>query len=706
MIVLISSDDEDHKSLEEKNRKCMDDVISTQAIDIRTRDDELRVLSDLTGYENLAAMMEAEAAIKSKNREKKNRKIEFSHQNQPRSNGSCIELPGKFNLVPTTEANAVLGSSRKRKRKRKRNSRKMGFNLQTEVIVDAEEKGEQVCDLKAVEATQVVETETVLEPEPAMFPVVETETVLEPEPDMPQKVDATKEEEQLDAFNGAETPKAIEVGDSARSSDVISQVFFSTEDNEAVADPSRSRDVEEMLLTEPVIDVPKEGVQSDTVEVVEESISLKTEMVPITNEKQEGTCEGIERGISYDTESFQMKDNIILRNLIRGPRYFDPLERSWRMCLCCGEEGHTSTNCVLRNWKKPCYICAGFEHSGKQCKQGHVCFICNGMGHLASACPEKHQGNNNVNSIICLRCGDSGHDMWWCESDYSPDDLKEIRCYMCNRFGHLCCVDLPDIAESQVSCYNCGKSGHLGSGCTMSHGKNNSSRSPALCYSCGETGHIARKCKKNIKVENTKGSLSAPQKLPNGKRNLLGSKCTPHGLKVWKTESDNNRAEKTMDDFSTPPGLFKEASDVSESKFTPNDLHQAQRKVTQHEGRALSPEKLPNEKRELSGSKSTPRNLHKDEEKDDTHSAERPPTPAKRWRKDKRTTRVMYFNRTRSNVWRAPSSGIHEGRNMFNLHLAPSTSQPYHQPRFPVNQAYYPIYPVNHYPTSYPPPRY
>ena len=43
-------------------------------------------------------------------------------------------------------------------------------------------------------------------------------------------------------------------------------------------------------------------------------------------------------------------------------------------------------------------------------------------------------------------------------------DEQEIQCYVCKRYGHLCCVDFPDIRESrQISCYKCGHLGHLGS---------------------------------------------------------------------------------------------------------------------------------------------------------------------------------------------------------------------------------------------------
>lgn len=134
----------------------------------------------------------------------------------------------------------------------------------------------------------------------------------------------------------------------------------------------------------------------------------------------------------------------------RGPRYFDPPNSSWGACFNCGEEGHAAVNCSVAKRKKPCYVCGVLGHNAKQCTkvrlitnfpsfywymtvieicimflQTQDCFICKQGGHRARDCPEKH--TSTPRSIaICLKCGNSGHDMFGCKNDYSLDDLEVV----------------------------------------------------------------------------------------------------------------------------------------------------------------------------------------------------------------------------------------------------------------------------------------
>lgn len=56
--------------------------------------------------------------------------------------------------------------------------------------------------------------------------------------------------------------------------------------------------------------------------------------------------------------------------------------------------------------------------------QGHDCFNCQKGGHRAKDCPEKKISGLHLSAKVCLKCGQSGHEMFSCQSSYSSDDLK------------------------------------------------------------------------------------------------------------------------------------------------------------------------------------------------------------------------------------------------------------------------------------------
>ncbi|WJX38941.1 hypothetical protein P8452_26548 [Trifolium repens] len=266
---------------------------------------------------------------------------------------------------------------------------------------------------------------------------------------------------------------------------------------------------------------------------------------------------------SVEASADQIGDNMVLRKLLRGPRYFDPPDSSWGACYNCGEEGHAAVNCTAAKRKKPCYVCGGLGHAAKQCTKAQSCYICKKGDHRAKDCPEKHMTARASKSLtVCLKCGNSGHDMFSCRNDYSPDDLKEIQCYVCKTFGHLCCVNTADAILGEISCYKCGQMGHTGLACSRLQGETTGAATLNLCYRCGEGGHFARECTNSIKAgkkisefSNTKnrksykendytGHWSAPQdmgKMHKKKRPLTDERgfTTPKKSKRrggWMTE--------------------------------------------------------------------------------------------------------------------------------------------------------------------------
>lgn len=289
-----------------------------------------------------------------------------------------------------------------------------------------------------------------------------------------------------------------------------------------------------------------------------------------TQEGQTGTAQSV---LTEDGSDVPLSDNIVLRKLLRIPRYFDPGETLLETCFNCGEEGHVAVNCPMEKRKRPCFVCGLFGHNSKQCTQGQDCFICKKGGHIAKDCPEKHN-RNTQQSTFCLRCGESGHDMFGCANDYPCDDVKEIKCYVCNQKGHLCCADFSDICPKEVSCYNCAQPGHTGLGCAKQRREASTTATPTLCYKCGEEGHFARGCTKNTKSDRMNGESSAYSwKKGKGKKDF-GTRSAPHDArKTSKRKSPLFEERRNSSHFKSKARggwIADDADDQPYKKYKPN----------------------------------------------------------------------------------------------------------------------------------------
>uniref|UniRef100_J3N952 CCHC-type domain-containing protein n=1 Tax=Oryza brachyantha TaxID=4533 RepID=J3N952_ORYBR len=289
-----------------------------------------------------------------------------------------------------------------------------------------------------------------------------------------------------------------------------------------------------------------------------------------TQEVQTGTTESV---LTEDGPDVPLSDNIVLRKLLRIPRYFDPGETILETCFNCGEEGHVAVNCPIEKRKKPCFVCGLFGHNSKQCTQGQDCFICKKGGHIAKECPEKHN-RKTQQSTFCLKCGESGHDMFGCANDYPQGDVKEIKCYVCNQKGHLCCADFSDICLKEVSCYNCAQPGHSGLGCAKQCREASTATTPTLCYKCGEEGHFARGCTKSTKSNHMKGESSAHSRKKGKGKNDFGARSAPYDArKTSKRKSPLFEERRNTPHFKSKARggwIADDADDQPYKKYKPN----------------------------------------------------------------------------------------------------------------------------------------
>ncbi|XP_022745102.1 uncharacterized protein LOC111295721 isoform X4 [Durio zibethinus] len=336
----------------------------------RSKAEEYQMISNLTGFDNLRAMMEGEATVKRRKRR------------------------------------------RNRNRNRKKNNNEFQFH--------AQQPFPPAIDTEQAEAVRTVEV--------SKWDLIEISAN-----DVPQKlaVDAAVKENKKIETVQAVKGRTEGNGDEACSKEVVNLCSSSFEDDGMISNVSSRKRTGEMVSAEPTINEDGKMVRRKELKAVvaEESVGAgKNEM-----HAEKPKC------IETVKLSENSAENTVLQKLLRKPRYFDPPNGSWASYLSCGKDHQAAANWTLQNRVKACFLCGSLQHFGKHCGQ-------------------------------------------------------KIRCYICNDFGHLSCVKLPDTGPTEVSCYNCGQSGHLGSECSKCPKVAGGSKSHALCYRCRDEGHFARTC--------------------------------------------------------------------------------------------------------------------------------------------------------------------------------------------------------------------
>lgn len=287
------------------------------------------------------------------------------------------DLSGFDNLKAMIEAEAFM---RRKKRNRKRKKREIEFCGQEDVSVSAEEEKGQLDKNQPLKVVEVSKPESVL--------------TTEMDGSRHLFIDPAKDNE--GASMGEPMPMVRVVGgnDGGNSFEVIDLCLSSTDDDKSVSGVSLERSVEDMgkaVQTTATITGANDGVKS--VEMnnlyslrleddkplsdmrlgrrVEDTVSVG----PIVGERQQKKRRKKTRVIEAKDKvedarkENEAKYNVVLRMLLRKPRYFDPPGWNSETCSNCGKENHTAATCKMQKQNKPCFLCGSFKHRWKNCKQ-------------------------------------------------------------------------------------------------------------------------------------------------------------------------------------------------------------------------------------------------------------------------------------------------------------------------------------------------
>lgn len=310
--------------------------------------------------------------IKERNRSKERRRRRKSAMREEYEKIS--DLSGFGNLKAMIEAEALM---RRNKRCRKEQKGETVFCAHVDASVNAEVDRGQIDEKDALKVIEFSKPESFQTSENLFF-------------------DLAKENEVAGA---TETVMTIEMGgDNERNSvEVIDLCLPSSDDDKSVSDASLERSVEDSVKAVQTTTTTGGNDCTNCVEVIElcsspsnvdkpishvtldKSVEDMVPVGPVSRENRRRRTKKKRRRTANDNvedakEANDAKYNVVLQMLLRKPRYFDPLDSNFETCSNCGKENHTAASCKVQKKSKPCFLCASFKHSWKNCVQVWIFF--------------------------------------------------------------------------------------------------------------------------------------------------------------------------------------------------------------------------------------------------------------------------------------------------------------------------------------------
>ncbi|RCV10852.1 hypothetical protein SETIT_2G142000v2 [Setaria italica] len=173
-------------------------------------------------------------------------------------------------------------------------------------------------------------------------------------------------------------------------------------------------------------------------------------------------------------------------------------------CLNCLEECHCADRIPIKKPSgelEPHDVTNGKEKLSRELKLCDItCFICHDKGHKSYSCPKKPPGELELSDVTCLKCHAKDHYTYSCPNKKPHGELEPYDdSHECQSKAVKCCPNknVPgELVLSDVTCFKCHDKGHKSNRCPKKKSPGELDQSDFTCFNCHEKGHKSNSCPK------------------------------------------------------------------------------------------------------------------------------------------------------------------------------------------------------------------